>query len=120
MNPNLDLALHGPLGGAGIAASTTLTMTFFCTVAVQVPRRRGSLGLAAVRRQAQISLLSSGVIVGLGIATLRVLLAGHSRFELFLAVVALLVIGAIIHESCPAIPRKKRPALVDAQAVSAR
>jgi len=95
-------------------------MTFFCTVAVQVPRRRGSLGLAAVRRQAQISLLSSGVIVGLGIATLRVLPAGHSRFELFLAVVALLVIGAIIHESCPAIPRKKRPALVDAQAVSAR
>lgn len=64
LNSVLDYLLRGPLGVAGIALSTTLTLAILCVVYVWAANRRWGLGstIRAVWKPAAISLGSAGAI----------------------------------------------------------
>src|SRR5690348_807155 len=65
LNAVLDVILRGPLGVAGIALGTTLTLAILCVVyAWQARRRWGSLHLGAAVRPLVLSLTSSVAIAG--------------------------------------------------------
>jgi putative peptidoglycan lipid II flippase len=62
LNLGLDVALRGPMGVAGIALSTTLTVTLLGAAYVWGSRRRwGDLGLRRLRRPAALAGLSAAV-----------------------------------------------------------
>ncbi|HLY48997.1 MAG TPA: lipid II flippase MurJ [Solirubrobacteraceae bacterium] len=97
LNAALDLALRGPLGVTGIAASTTITLTFLCGVYVwKAQRRWGEIGLAHFRTAAAIATVSCGLIVGAGAALTRVLPAGTSRWHALASGSAIVATGAAI------------------------
>ena len=102
LNAVLDLALRGPLGVAGIAASTAITMIVLCGVYIrEACKRWGPLGFAHARRSALRSGISCTLIAGLCLLVQHILPAGHSRLGALaattaLGAVALLVQGPVL------------------------
>ena len=102
LNAALDLALRGPLGVTGIAASTAITMIVLCGVYIREARKRwGPLGFARARLPALRSGVSCTLIAGLCLLVQHILPAGSSRLGALagttvLGAVALLVQGPVL------------------------
>jgi putative peptidoglycan lipid II flippase len=103
LNAALDVALRGPLGVVGIAASTSVTLVILCLVYAREARRRwGPLGLGrALRGPLCVSLGLCVAIAAVGELVIHTLPAAHSRLQALaagaaLAAVAVAVTGAVL------------------------
>lgn len=98
LNAVLDLALRGPLGVSGIAASTAITLTVLCPLfAWEAGRRWGSLGLVNALRPLVVSLTSCAAIIAAGEVLLRVLPLANSRLHALFGFAALGTVALFIH-----------------------
>lgn len=95
LNGLLDYALRGPLGVAGIALSTTLTLTILCGVYFWAADVRWGLGAAArvVWKPATISIASACVIAALSLMIVNVTGPYESRPMQLLAIVCIGTFG---------------------------
>ena len=97
INVALNAAFRGPLGVAGIALSTAVTLTVLCVVYVVAARRRwGSLGLRAARRPLALSLLTA-VVVGVFGTVLVNGVDATTRWQQIVLVLALATAAAGLH-----------------------
>jgi putative peptidoglycan lipid II flippase len=74
LNAVLDFVLRGPLGLAGIALSTSITLTVLCGVYAWAAKRRWGLGSASrtVWKPAALSFVSAGVIGAVSLLVLGI------------------------------------------------
>lgn len=98
LNASLDLALRGPFGLAGIAASTAFTYGILCAAYFyEAHRRWGSLGLRTALRPAAVSSASCLAIVGCCVPLFGLSHLGHSRAEQIGVTGLVLAIALLIH-----------------------
>jgi putative peptidoglycan lipid II flippase len=98
LNASLDLALRGPFGVAGIAASTALTYGILCAVYFREAHKRwGALGLRTALRPMVVSAASCVAIVACCVPLLGAGHLGHSRADQIGAAALVLAIAVVIH-----------------------
>jgi putative peptidoglycan lipid II flippase len=98
LNTVLDLALRGPYGVGGIAASTALTYTILCAAYfMEAHRRWGSIDLRIVCRPMAVSSASCISIVASYVALVGLGHFGHSRGQELAVAVLVFAIATAIH-----------------------
>jgi putative peptidoglycan lipid II flippase len=97
LNVGLNLLLRGPLGAAGIALSTTLTLTALSVAYIVVPQRRWRMfELAALRGTLARAALATAAATGLGLLALELADPATTRLGNLAAVAIVAVIAAAV------------------------
>jgi putative peptidoglycan lipid II flippase len=98
INAVLDVIMRQPFGVAGIALSTTLTLTVLCAAYIrQAHRRWGSLGLGTAIGPLKASVASCLCIYAAGTFILSLASPQGNRVETLGIAVAMAVIALVIH-----------------------
>jgi putative peptidoglycan lipid II flippase len=98
INAALDVILRVPLGVAGIALSTTVTVTVLCIAYIRGAHNRwGSLRLRETAWALKIAVASCAAIAASGALILKLLPSGASRLEEVAIAAAVITAGAAIY-----------------------
>jgi putative peptidoglycan lipid II flippase len=98
INAVLDVILRIPLGVAGIALSTTLTVTILCIAYIRGAERRwGTLRLREAVRPLKIAVASCAAMAASGAMILTLLPSAPSRLQEVGIVAAVVALGAVIY-----------------------